>query len=739
MSKRRSRRRRAKSTSRISLWVYVALLAFVVGTWFGRAPIVESIVVALIEREGYGPASLKLTRIDLGGAEVADLEFRLGSIGHLAIDYQLNGDLTRIHIADADLNLSALPPQDEAAEMSLAIPAQKIALERVRITAGIPGGEAVATIDGLIETLPVLSGEIDFALTTPTGDLTGQFQAGLQPDGGLKGKLDVAGGDLNFADIAVSGLSVAAAFGSAEGGLVTEGSFSLDASAGIKVGVDYAAEPAAKALTGRYSLKGETLTLEELGGSLQVNAAKAAGIGHLETGTIALLPEGSSVTYDLGEGAYSFALATSPFALDLGLEAAGETVPVSIAGERLSLSGDAAALSLIVSGGGLTSAGHNVAVSGIDGTLKSQGDDWRIEATIATLRHLGEPALITPISAEIAGRLRAGLVEGKISAAHGTEPVAVAAIVKHNLADRTGEAAVTLDRVTLDDVSIKSLSPAYADTISAASGIVSLTGPVRWGPDGLGSDIAVVFEDVGFKNGTVTVSTLNGSVVLDSLVPPGTRPTQHLTAVLDIKPVGKMPVDLKFHVKEGKIEVETVDLSVFGGAITARAASFDASKGSGGIDLQLTEIDLAAIFDLIDLEEVSGTGRVSGGLPVRLERGRVAISAGKLKAGEPGTLRISGKALAGQLGGAGETVDLAIQALSNFEYERLELEADKPFEGDGVVKFKIEGANPDVLDGHPFVFNVNLTSDFDKLASVLFEVAKAADKALQWGTQQGKR
>lgn len=739
MSKRRSRRRKTRGGFRLGVWLFVFLAALGAGAWFGRVPIAERVATALIERAGYGPASLTLTSIDLDGVEVADLDFLLGSIGRLAVDYRLNGDLTRIHIADADLDLSALSPQDGTAEVSLTLPAQTIALERVRITADIPGGKAVATIAGLIETLPVLSGDIDFALTTPTGDLTGQFQAGLQPDGGLKGKLDVAGGDLDFADIAVSGLSVAAVFGSAEGGLVTEGSFSIDASAGIVVGDDYAAEPAAKALTGRYSLKGETLTLEELGGSLHVNAAKATGFGQLETGTIALQPEASRVTYDLGEGAYSYALATSPFALDLRLEAAGKTVPLSIAGEGLSLSGDAAALSLVVSGGGLTSPGHNVAISGIDGTLKSQDDDWRVEATIGTLRHLGEPALITPFSGEITGRLRGDLIEGKVSAAHGTEPVAIAAIVKHDLASGAGEAAVTLDRVTLDDVSIEYLSPAYAETVSAASGTISFTGPVRWGPDGLSSDIAVAFEDVGFKNGTITVSALNGSIVLDSLVPPGTRPTQHLTAVLDISPVGKMPVDLKFQLKEGKVEIETVDLSVFGGAITARAASFDASKGSGGIDLQLTEIDLAAIFDLIDLEEVSGTGRVSGGLPVRLEAGRVAIKAGKLKAAEPGVLRISGDALAGQLGGAGETVDLAIQALSNFEYERLELEADKPFEGDGVVKFKIEGANPDVLDGHPFVFNVNLTSDFDKLASVLFEVAKAADKALQWGTQQGTR
>lgn len=736
---RRRRRRRSKSRgSRWLLWLLVVLAALLAGVWFARIPIAERIAIALVERAGYGPANLTVTRVDLDGAEVADIDFSLGSIGRLAVEYRLNGDLTRLHVADADLDLAALPPRDEE-EVTLAIPAQTVSIERVRLKADVPGGQAVATVDGTIETLPVLSGQMDFALTTPTGDLAGQFQAGLQPDGGLKGTLDVAGGDLAFADIAVSTLQIAAAFESAEGQPVTAGTFSLDAGGGVRVGGDYAARPAAKAFTGRYDLTDGLLRLDNLGGALELTDAEASGLGQLKQGVVSFDPASTNATYDLNTGVYSYVLSILPFTLDLLIDTAEGRVPVNMGADSLVVSGDGAEMSMDVKGAALASPSHEVSLSGVNGTAKSQDGVWRADATIAALRHLGEPALITPVSAEIAGRLRGGIIEGKISAAHSTEPVAVAAIVRHDLNTGIGEAAMTLDRVTLDDVSIESLSPAYAEALSNQTGILSFTGPVRWRPDGLDSDIAVAFEEVGFKNETITVSALNGSIVLDSLIPPGTRPAQRLTAVLNIAPIGDMPVDLTFQLKDGKIEVENVDVSVFGGAISAKAASFDAAKGSGGIDLQLTEIDLAAIFDLIDLEQVSGTGRVSGGLPVRLEGGRVAISGGKLKASEPGTLRISGDALAGQLGGAGETVDLAIQALSNFEYERLELEADKPFEGDGVVKFKIEGANPDVLDGHPFVFNVSLTSDFDKLASVLFEVAKATNKALEWGAQQGRR
>lgn len=741
MASRRRRRRSKSRGPRWLLWLFVVLAALFAGVWFARIPIAERVAIALVDRAGYGPATLTITRVDLDGAEIADVKFALGSIGQLAVDYRLSGDLTRIHVADADLDLSALPPQDEPEEVGLALPARTISVERVRVSAPMPGGQAIATVNGVVETVPVLSGQMDFALTTPTGDLTGRFRAGLQPDGGLKGALDIEGGALAFADIAISGATVAAAFESAEGGPVTSGTFSIDAGGGVRFGEAYAAEPAVKALAGHYELTDSVLKLEGLSGTFNVSQAEAAGLGQLKQGSLSLKPEGSTARYDLDEGAYSYALTTLPFALELLLEAGGEPAPVSLTGAQLSLAGDGSEMSVAVTDAGLSAPSHGIGVSGLNGSAKSEDDVWRVEAIIAALRHLGDPALITPLSAEIAGRLRDGLIEGKVAATHGTEPVALAFIIKHDLAGGTGEAAVTLDRVTLDDISIAALSPAYADTVTAPSGTVSFTGPIRWGPDGLGSDIAVSLDEIGFKSGTITVSALNGGLIIDSLMPPGTRPAQHLTAVLEIAPVGKMPIDLTFQLVGGKIEVENVDLSVFDGAITARAASFDAAKGAGGIDLQLTEIDLAAIFDLIDLEDVSGTGRVSGTLPVQIEGGRVAVTAGKLRAIEPGLLRLPRGPLERSLGGQNEDFDLAIEALStsNFHYERLGLEADKPYTGVGLVKLKIEGANPDVQDGRPFVLNINLTSDFDNLARIFNVVASAVDKALQWGTQQGGR
>jgi hypothetical protein len=88
------------------------------------------------------------------------------------------------------------------------------------------------------------------------------------------------------------------------------------------------------------------------------------------------------------------------------------------------------------------------------------------------------------------------------------------------------------------------------------------------------------------------------------------------------------------------------------------------------------------------------------------------------------------------LGGRDDAVGLAMQALSDFRYDSLSLEARKPERGEGVVTLHLTGANPTVLDGYPFVFNINLQSDFDQLAQLALEGVGAADNILRWAQGQ---
>ena len=76
-----------------------------------------------------------------------------------------------------------------------------------------------------------------------------------------------------------------------------------------------------------------------------------------------------------------------------------------------------------------------------------------------------------------------------------------------------------------------------------------------------------------------------------------------------------------------------------------------------------------------------------------------------------------------------------IQALSDFHYEELTLALDKEFSGDGTVLVHMKGSNPAVLEGYPFVFNINFSSNFDRLAALIRNALATAESALKLGIE----
>jgi hypothetical protein len=93
-------------------------------------------------------------------------------------------------------------------------------------------------------------------------------------------------------------------------------------------------------------------------------------------------------------------------------------------------------------------------------------------------------------------------------------------------------------------------------------------------------------------------------------------------------------------------------------------------------------------------------------------------------------------ALADQLKSYGENVDLAFRALTDFHYNRMSIDAEKPLSGAGKAIFHLDGNNPAVMDAQPFVFNISLETDFDYLTQLLLELSGAANTALGWGARE---
>ena len=260
------------------------------------------------------------------------------------------------------------------------------------------------------------------------------------------------------------------------------------------------------------------------------------------------------------------------------------------------------------------------------------------------------------------------------------------------------------------------LLPALGDVLRDASGTLSGGGKIGWSDKGLMSDLEFTLERMGFLGPAGPVLGLNGTVRLNGLAPLSTPPGQRITIDAVQAAVPVEDVALQFGLREGRfLDIEQVELKLAGGRVSVPAATLDAEAERNEIRLQVAEVQLPTLFDLIGLDGLTGTGRLSGEVPVAWERSDLAVEGGELESQEPGVLRYDPAQPPSALQGGGESVGLALAALKNFHYDRLTLKLDREVGGETLVGLHIAGKNPDFYGGYPVEFNLNLSGKLDQI------------------------
>ena len=131
--------------------------------------------------------------------------------------------------------------------------------------------------------------------------------------------------------------------------------------------------------------------------------------------------------------------------------------------------------------------------------------------------------------------------------------------------------------------------------------------------------------------------------------------------------------------------------------------------------LTAERLNLDEIFALAQLDGLSGEGTMHGTLPITIAGAEAVIEHGELVSDRPGWVRYRPNSLR-PLSRRRQNVNLLLQALENFRYKDLRLTIDGRTDGEMDVGLHIAGANPDLYDGYPIEFNLNLEG---ALANVL--------------------
>ncbi|MGZ4960852.1 MAG: intermembrane phospholipid transport protein YdbH family protein, partial [Methylomonas sp.] len=167
--------------------------------------------------------------------------------------------------------------------------------------------------------------------------------------------------------------------------------------------------------------------------------------------------------------------------------------------------------------------------------------------------------------------------------------------------------------------------------------------------------------------------------------------------------------DLAFKAQllDRKLTLERATLPMFGGMIEILPATVNIDQRPVLLTLGMQNIDLSQLLDSLDYPALSGSGSISGKLPLRLDSDTLEVEKGVLKGMHPGVLRY--------LGPAADNENIAFKALRNLTYHSLQAQVDYRPNGDYHLGLRLEGNNPEVLSGHALAFNLTISGHLPEL------------------------
>ncbi|MDH3639720.1 MAG: YdbH domain-containing protein [Gammaproteobacteria bacterium] len=146
-------------------------------------------------------------------------------------------------------------------------------------------------------------------------------------------------------------------------------------------------------------------------------------------------------------------------------------------------------------------------------------------------------------------------------------------------------------------------------------------------------------------------------------------------------------------------------MRALGGIIRLPAATLDVNRYPFTTVLSIDEVDLASLLALLEQEGLSGSGSLTGSIPLAFHADYFVIEKAELHSTTQGNLRYTPSE-----GKVSERIDnIALTALKDFRYQVMNMELDYDREGNYGIKTRLEGHNPDLYDGHPIAFNLNIT------------------------------
>jgi hypothetical protein len=691
--------------------------------WLGAIPFEGELEMAIQDLAVRDVASAQRISGALRFAAM-DSTLRLEAPGGLWIDGLLPGPLGRSRMPEAlhgaiaaGVDLTLGDPDQAAPEVSLSVePAGLSVSSTTTFSLKADAGRIAGDIDGRITLGPDLAPDA-LNIEQLTLQLAELETNGWTIDGEARltefaGTLDSAGGDLNIRATAAGRPS--------------------DRITLAKIGLE---------LAGRVGLDAEIARFEQVAGGVRLlKLALSDGITVPQPVNIDLQGQASWAELNTVTGAERHSVTLAPVAFDIALARPDDTnITARLSAATVIAQGSFPDTEkLQIKGGRVLLPVYGLSADQVAGDIGWEAEVYSADLTGARLMHMAEPAYFAPVGARLEGKLANEKAAFVISIFDPLGDINLTATGQHDVGAGSGAANFTLDplRFAPGVLDLSDLFPVARGRFDKVTGRAEIEGRMAWSEHGLEPDVLITLKDVGGTAAGIELTALHTRLRIIALAPLTTPPAQPLRLVVTGPRGMRVPVDATFQLRsDGTLAIEGARARAIGGELTTANALFDAAKRKGALDLEMASVSLAELMAILGIEGLSGTGQLSGVMPLSLADGKLAVTGGALKAEGPGVVRYASAKVDQFLGDRQDTVGLAARALADFHYEQLTLSLEKEYSGEGSVGIYLKGANPAVLEGYPFVFNINLESNFDRLAELLRQGIDIADTALQLGAE----
>lgn len=255
---------------------------------------------------------------------------------------------------------------------------------------------------------------------------------------------------------------------------------------------------------------------------------------------------------------------------------------------------------------------------------------------------------------------------------------------------------------------------------------------LKWTAEGIASSRGSLdLRDFSFMYETIKANDLNVSLQIDDLSTLSSLP--HQTIAIRRIDLGIPVEDLLVYYRLGQdplhVMLEKAQFRLMDGLISVAPTHIDPDE-SINLTIHVSNFDLEALFDLIQIEGLSGIGRLDGQIPVTLAKNRITVKDGHLAAKTPGVLHFKSEKAARYLASGGQEMNLLLQALQDFHYTELAIRFDKSSNHDLSVKLSLRGNNPAVKDGQDFQLNIKFEAGLDKILKAIDLGHRLSDEIL---------